>query len=175
MPRHLALLRGINIGQRRMKMARLVELLEQAGYSNVATYLQSGNVAITSRKSASAVATHLRAIIQDEWGFDVPVVMRTLDEIAAVLAADPFGDVADDHARYSVLFFDETPPREPFDSIDRAAFEPELFELRERELYVWLPGGTGRSPLMQELGRARFGLASATMRNWRTVEALLDL
>jgi uncharacterized protein (DUF1697 family) len=137
-----------------MKMARLVELLEQGGYSSVATYLQSGNVAVTSRTTGSAVAIHLRELIHDEWGFDVPVVMRTHDEIAAVLAADPFGEVADDPARYSVLFFDEKPSREP---------------------YVWLPGGTGRSPLMQELGRARFGPASATMRNWRTVEALLDL
>lgn len=176
MARHVALLRGINIGQRRMRMARLVEVLTDAGYADVATYLQSGNVAVSSPRSAASIAAHLRELIQDEWGFDVPAVMRTKAELDAVLATDPFGDVADDPARYSVLFFDEAPDPTPFDSVDRTVFEPELFALRERELYVWLPGGTGRSPLMREFNRARFReVQGATMRNWRTVQAIADL
>ncbi len=177
MIRYIALLCGINVGQRRMKMAHLVALLERAGYSNADTYLQSGNVAVNSRKSLDSVALHLRELIQDEWGFDVPIVMRTRQEIEFVLAADPFSEIADDPARYSVLFFDEAPSSEPFDAVHRAAFEPEVFELRGRELYVWLPGGTGRSPLMREFGRAKYAAAGggATMRNWRTVAALRDL
>lgn len=177
MTRHVALLRGINVGTRRMAMAELRALLESAGYDDVATYLQSGNVAVSSRASAATVAAHLRQLIEDRWGFDVPVVMRSREQLRAVLDADPLGPIAENPSRYSVLFLDEAPRSGAFDELDRAAFEPERLELRGRELYVWSPGGIARSPLMRELGRARYveGIGSATMRNWRTVQALADL
>jgi uncharacterized protein (DUF1697 family) len=173
---HIALLRGINVGgTRKIPMARLRELLESAEFARVRTYIQSGNVLVDSDDEPASVAARIEQLLRSEFGFDVPTVVRSRDELAAVVAADPFGDVVDNEQFYTVSFYAQAPDRTPFDELDADEFAPELFELRERELYAWMPGGQGRSPMMQQLGRARFNPKSATARGWRTVIRLLAM
>src|SRR5215207_4478836 len=89
--RYVALLRGINLGRaRQVGMPRLKELLEARGYADVRTHLRSGNVLLDSALPEADVAADLAGAIEDEFGFAVPVVVRTGRELAAAVAGDPF-------------------------------------------------------------------------------------
>src|SRR5690349_21027558 len=99
MPRQVALLRGINVGgNKQVAMATLRGLFEDGlGFTDVKTYVNSGNVVFSGRK---ATARRIERAIEAEFGFDVAVVLRTRDELAAVVEENPFAGVADNPSRY---------------------------------------------------------------------------
>lgn len=168
---YVALLRGINLGsKRRVAMADLRAWLTDLGYTDVRTLLQSGNAVFRTAKRAPAVRKEIEAALAEHAGFDIDCVLRTADELRAVVAADPFGAVADDGARYLVSFLD-VPGRWP--EVDAAAYEPELVHLAEREAYFWVPTGIQKSKILAAFP-ARKG-ETATMRNWNTVTKLLAM
>lgn len=87
MPGYIAFLRAVNVGGRSVRMADLRTALEDAGYGGVETHIQSGNVAVTTRRrSAEAVATHLHEAVSTWAGFDVPCIVRTPAELTALVA-----------------------------------------------------------------------------------------
>ena len=176
MARQIALLRGINVGgHRKVPMARLRELMEALGFSDVRTYVQSGNVVFTGPDApAVEVARRLEQELAATFGFDVSVVVRSRDELAEVVEANPLRDVATDPARHLVVFRDSNVDLERVAHVDPAEFAPEAFHVRGRELYVWAPEGVRDSRLLKVLSEQRLG-GTATARNWRTVEKLLAL
>lgn len=176
--RWVALLRGINVGgAKKVPMARLRELLSDLGYDDVSTYVQSGNAVFDAAETdARTVAQQIERAIEAEFGFGSRITLRTREEWAAVVAANPFPDAVAEPKTLHVVFLSEPVPPGRLDGVDRAAFEPERFELRERELYLWLPDGIGRSKLAATLTERRLGDGvTATARNWRTVATLLEL
>jgi uncharacterized protein (DUF1697 family) len=173
--RQIVLLRGVNLGSRnRIAMPRLRGALEAAGFTDVATYVQSGNVVLTSRKKPERLAAECTRLIATELGLDVAVVVRTRDELAAVVERNPLGDVADNPKRYQVSFLAEEPSPELVAKLAAAAIEPERFVAIGRELYGWHPDGVARSKLWGRLAGRDLGI-TATARNWTTVTALLAL
>jgi uncharacterized protein (DUF1697 family) len=176
MTRHIALLRGINVGgHKKVPMAALREVLEGAGFDDVKTYVQSGNVALTAaERSPAKVGGAVAKAIEDAFGFDVAVVMRTRDEIAALVEADPLGDVATNPAYRVVVFLADKLDRGRLADVDPEEFAPEAFVLRDREIVMWAPDGQRDSKLVKTLTEKRTGVIG-TARNWRTVEKLLDL
>jgi uncharacterized protein (DUF1697 family) len=168
MPRQIALLRGVNVGgNRRVEMARLRALMEEIGYSDVRTYLNSGNVVFSGPRRSER---HLETAIAKAFGFEVLVVLRSRDELADVVAANPLRDVATDPAKHLVVFC----AGKASTDLEPADFAPETFLVREREVYLWAPSGIGTSPLAKLLAAKSLGDKS-TARNWRTVEKLLAL
>jgi uncharacterized protein (DUF1697 family) len=167
-PRQIALLRGVNVGgNKRVEMARLRALLEELGYRDVRTYVNSGNVVFSGPRRSEQ---HLEAAIAKTFGFEVPVVLRTRDELADVVRANPLAELATDPAKHLVIFC----AAEASTELDPADFAPETFHVRGREVYLWAPGGIGTSPLAKVLATKSLGDKS-TARNWRTVEKLLAL
>jgi uncharacterized protein (DUF1697 family) len=168
MPRQIALLRGVNVGgNKRVEMARLRALLEELGCRDVRTYVNSGNVVFSGPRR---LEQHLEAAIAKTFGFEVPVVLRSRDELADVVQANPLRDVANDPSKHLVVFCSA----EASTDLDPADFAPETFHVRGREVYVWAPGGLGTSELAKRLASKSLGDKS-TARNWRTVEKLLAL
>jgi uncharacterized protein (DUF1697 family) len=176
MARLVALLRGVNVGgHKKVPMARLREVLDGAGFEDVRTYVQSGNVVLTApRRSPAKVGREIEAAIEDAFGFDVSVVMRTRDEIAALVADDPLGDVATNPTFRVVVFLAEKLDRSRLADVDPAVFAPEAFALRDREIVMWAPNGQRDSKLVKTLTEKRTGVVG-TARNWRTVEKLLEM
>jgi uncharacterized protein (DUF1697 family) len=176
MTRHIALLRGINVGgHKKVPMAALREALEAAGFEDVKTYVQSGNVALSAAERAPAkVGRAVAKAIEDAFGFDVAVVMRTRDEIAALVEDDPLGDVATNPTYRVVVFLADKLDRSRLADVDPDEFAPEAFALRDREIVMWAPGGQRDSKHVKALTEKRAGVVG-TARNWRTVEKLLDL
>ena len=153
--KHIALLRGINVGGNRIiKMADLRQMFVDAGARDVETYIQSGNVVFSHPRPT--VARFEKAIAAAA-GFDVQVVLRTADEWAAL--AHPFE--LDDHVY--VYFLQTAAP------LAVVATAPERYVVKQRDVFVYLPDGAGRSKLAGAIGKA---LPKATARNWRTVQQL---
>jgi uncharacterized protein (DUF1697 family) len=175
MPRQIALLRGINLASRnRIAMGELRELLTGHGYGDVRTLLQSGNVVLTSDLAPERLARALEDQIAAALGVAPAVVVRTREELADVVARDPFGPVADDPRRYQVSFLSGEPDQQAVREIEAVDVAPERVAFSGREIYAWHPEGIQRSPLVKLLSEQRLGVA-ATARNWNTVTKLLDM
>jgi uncharacterized protein (DUF1697 family) len=172
--RYVALLRGINVGRaHQVDMPRLRELLTERGHEGVRTHLRSGNVLLDSTMDEHAVAADLAGAIEAEFGFPVPVVVRTAAELAAVVAGDPFDTVATDPARYLVTFFPEPPAPDRVDALPPPEGGGDYL-VRGRELYLWLPDGIANTPLAAWKWDKLLGVAG-TGRNWNTVTKLVEL
>ena len=155
-------------------MPALREALSEAGFDDVRTYVQSGNVVLSSGASSEAVARKVRKAIADRFGLDVEVVARSRAELAAIVKRDPLGKVAKDPKRYQVSFLAAKPEAAAVRKLEEAATEPEQLVVRGREAYAWHPNGVGRSKLAALLARNGLGV-TATARNWSTVTKLLAL
>lgn len=173
--RQIALLRGINIGSRnRVAMPRLREILTEAGFADVTTYLQSGNVVLESDLAPDKLAARCKLLVADEFGLDVEIVVRTRDELADVVARNPLEKVAVDPKRYQVSFLVKELPAETVEKLSALAADSERLVAIGRELYGWHPDGARRSRLWPALAGPRLGV-TATARNWSTVTNLLSI
>lgn len=175
MATQIALLRGINVGaHNRIAMADLRELLSALGYGNARTLVQSGNIVLSADVPSERLARELEREIAGRFGVETPVVVRTREELAAVVALDPLGDVADQHKLYQVSFLSAEPDPEAVRKIAGVDVAPERFVHVGREIYAWHPEGIHRSPLAKLLSDKRLGV-TVTARNWNTTTKLLEL
>ena len=171
----MALLRGINVGGKgKLPMDDLRAAVAGIGADDVATYIQSGNVVFTSAVPAARLLGDLEQAIAEAAGFEVPVVLRSAEQLAGVVAANPFLDLGLEGSRLHVVFLKGAPAPGALDVVDAAAFEPERFALVGEELYLALPDGIGRSKLAAKVGERVLGVPG-TARNWNTVLKLVDL
>lgn len=173
--RFVALLQGINVGRnRRIPMADLRNTLSDLGYGDVATHLQSGNAVFTTSDSAADIAENLTKRIAEEYGFDVPCVIRDSGQIDAIIERDLLAGKATDPSRYLVVFLSGEPDHEAFAAIDAAKYHPDEFALGEQEIYQWCPEGVRNSKLTHTFWGRRLGV-QATARNWNTVVKLAQM
>jgi uncharacterized protein (DUF1697 family) len=171
----IVLLRGVNLaGRNRVGMPALREALEDAGFGNVVTYVQSGNVVLSSRASASRVRRDVEQIVSDCFGLDVEVVVRTRAELAVVVARNPLKKLAANPKLYQVTFLEKALGADVLEKLEAAAAGEERVVLVGRELYAWHPAGVGRSKLAALMSGRGLGV-TATARNWTTVTKLLEL
>jgi uncharacterized protein (DUF1697 family) len=172
---HVALLRGINLGPaRRVPMGELRQRLADAGYEDVKTLLQSGNVVLSDPAKPDALAARLEGQLGEWFGMEIPVVVRSRAQLAAVVERDPLGDVADEPKRYVVTFLSGKPDAAFVKKIAAEDLGDERFVAHGRELYTWHPNGIQKSKLARLTGDQRLGV-TATARNWATVTKLLEL
>ena len=167
----VALLRGVNVGgAARVPMADLRRVVVEAGYGDVRTYVNSGNVVLTADADPEQVAATLRAACAAAFPCAPDVVVRTREDLRGVVAGNPFLDRDDDPTHHHVVFLPGTAPaRAP----DVVVTPPEDLAAVGRELYLYLPDGLGRSRLAARLaGRTDPG---GTARSWRTVTTLATM
>ena len=172
MSRQIVLLRGINMPRRnRIAMPALRDALGRAGFGDVETYVQSGNVVLSSRKSSATVARECAASIAREFGLEIKVVVRTGDEMAEVVRRNPLATIADNPKRYQVCFLSGELDARVVSKLSASAVEPERLVIVGREVYAWHPEGINRSPVWLMLAGPGLGV-TATSRNWTTVTTL---
>jgi uncharacterized protein (DUF1697 family) len=171
--RHIVLLRGINLAARnRVSMPELRAALGEAGFKDVETLVQSGNIVLTSSKKPATLAREIRSIVAD-MGVDCAVVVRTRDELAAVIERNPIPEGVSKPKMLQVTFFSREPDAEVVEKIVSQDYGDERVEVLGREAYAWHPNGIHKSKLARELGK---GLrADGTARNWNTVTKLLEM
>lgn len=170
--RLVVFLRGINVGgNRTVAMPALRSLVEELGYTDVATYINSGNLVVGTTRAAAAVTRELEQVFADTYGFPIPVMSRTPRALRQVLEANPFPE--GDPKQVTVGFVAGRVPAGAAERIAALATPEERFELRAGEVFVDFAGGLGRSKLAAALDKA-VG-APVTARNVRTVEKVLAL
>ncbi len=170
----VALLRGVNVGGRsKLAMADLRNAATACGHERVRSYIQSGNLVFaTSTTSTQAIADQLGEVIADRTQVRPEVMVRTRDELADVVARNPYVQRGDDAAHLHVVFASGEAEKS-LAFIDLARYAPEEAAAVGRQLYLLLPSGMGRSKLAADLARVKG--PSGTTRNWRTVTKLLEM
>lgn len=177
MPTYVAMLRGINVsGQKKIKMDRLRELFVSSGFEAVESYVQSGNVVFdTARTGATALSEKIARGIKTEFGHDVSVVIRTPRELARVVKDNPFlKQRGIDLARLGVTFLAAAPRQAGRARLQAVDSGDDEWRLEGKEIYLHCPSGYGKTKLSNNLFERAFAVA-ATTRNWRTVNALLEM
>ena len=166
MPRYVALLRAVNVGGTgKLPMTELMAMCVDEGFTDVQTYIASGNVVFSSKLGAPKVKAALEKRLHAYAGKPVGVAVRSADEIAAVLKANPFPKAPPNTT--VAIFLDEPPPKDALKDIKGQ--QDEQMRLGKREIYVAYGSGMGRSKLKIPAA------ANGTARNLNTIAKLAEL
>lgn len=174
MATYVALLRGVNVGGKKLPMAGLRSALADLGLDEVVTYIQSGNVVFDSDLRAAELRPAIEKRIADEFGLAVTVILRTPAGLDQVVAHNPFGADEPVLSRLHVVFLEDVPAAGAEARLEPERSPGDRFELHGRELYLHLPAGVGKSKLTLDYIERRLGVRG-TMRNWNTLLKLLAL
>jgi uncharacterized protein (DUF1697 family) len=175
MARLIALLRAVNVGGRKLPMAELRALCADLGWKDVETYIQSGNLVFSAPGKPEALEAQLEKAIEDRFGLDVPVIVRTAAQWAHYVAANPFPEVAEGEPNRLQLLVSKRPPDgEAAAKLTARARAGEIVEAAGGALWFHFPEGVGTSKLTPAAIDKAAGSPS-TGRNWRTVVKLQEM
>ena len=177
MQTYVAMLRGINVGRAKLvKMERLRALFEALGFDSVRTYVQSGNVVFESeQKSTRELTKKIEEKIQRDFGFAVPVLLKTAKEMEQIVSNNPLVKKKGiDVSKLHITFLSDAPPKTAGKVLEPLATSRERVRVLNREIYLYCPDGYGNSKLTNTTIEKKLSVV-ATTRNWRTVNALLEM
>lgn len=172
MKRHIALLRGINVGKaKRVPMADLRALMEALGYAGVRTLLNSGNAVFDAKGgTAAGHASKVQAAIRDRTGVDCEVIVKTAAELAAAIAEHPLRRHTGDDARMLVMFVQDAASLDLLRPLEGEDWAPEAFAVGAHAAWLWCADGVIESRVAKAVGKVL--KERGTARNWATVEKL---
>src|SRR4051812_32408943 len=179
METYVALLRGVNVGGKTLKMEPLRGAFEQGGFSDVRTYVQSGNVVFaTAKTSSTRLSQAMEKRILADFGLSIRIVVKSLKQLEEITQRNPFlKDKAIDQSKLHVTFLSAIPTipgATAARDLGALATNGERFHLFDQQIYLYCPGGYGRTKLSNNAIEKKLKVV-ATTRNWRTVNALLAL
>lgn len=177
MTKHLALLRGINVsGHNMIKMEALKKMLENMGFQNVETYIQSGNVFVDSEdENAASVGFKIKLEIAKVFGHDVPVVMVTKSDLELCFNNNPYLKEKDcDTKKLYVAFISKELSSLALNDLKISNFKPDEAAIDASRIYIKYAIGAGKTKLDQKYIEKKLN-ATATIRNWNTVTKLLEM
>lgn len=173
---YLALLRGINVGgKNKLPMKELVPLFEEAGCNDVRTYIQSGNVIFSAKKTvAQQIPTLVSDSVQSHFELNVPVVIRDAAAFQSIINDNPFLKAGVDIAQLHVSFLANKPTAKKIAQLDPHRSSPDEFVVTGKEIYLRCPNGVARTKLTNAYFDTKLETTS-TMRNWKTVVKLDEM
>lgn len=175
MTKFAAFLRGINVGgKNKIKMETLRETFAALQFKNVQTYINSGNVIFeTAKTDDKKLVEQIENAIEKEFSLSIKVMVRTIDEISEIINNNPFDGQFENDKDLHVLFLDEEIPEEKRELLISNNSENEKFAVRGREIFCHLKNGFANSLLGKDYIGKKLKV-SATARNWRTVNKVLE-
>jgi uncharacterized protein (DUF1697 family) len=173
---YLALLRGINVGgKNKLPMKDLISLFHDAECMNVRSFIQSGNVIFQSNpREMHRLSALIPQQIEKRFGFRVPVVWRTKEDLGETIRQNPFLSEGSPENMLHVYFLSSVPANQDTATLDPQRSAPDVFQVLGREIYLWLPNGMARTKLTNAYFDSRLRTVS-TARNWNTVLQLYGL
>ena len=165
MPRQAALLRGVNLGKRKVIMSELREVCEAVGFTDVRTLLASGNLILNSKLTGAKLEAKLEKVILEGLELKTDVFVREADQLDAIIAANPFKAFTKANSTFMVVNFMRGPAsKAEMEAMEKTSLTGEEIAQGEHCLYIKFPNGQGPSKLkLPKLGSAR---------NWNTVQKL---
>lgn len=177
MKHYISILRGINVsGQKKIIMKDLKALYENAGFKDVVTYIQSGNVLFNADESLSEkeIIKLIEEAIFTTYQFHVPIIIRTINELETVVAENPYLTEESDIERLYVSFLAEDPSEQALENLKKYDFPPEKYAVYGRTVYISCPNGYGNTKLSNNFFESKLKV-SATTRNWKTTNKLIEI
>jgi uncharacterized protein (DUF1697 family) len=178
MPTFISILRGINVsGHKKILMADLRALYEKLGFNNVQTYIQSGNVVFVydDDKSNLAIAETIEHAIEKEYKFQVPVLVKQVDDLVSTIKNNPFTEEAGaDPSRVAVTFLESLPTSETLKKLEGVDHPPDRFIIDGLNIYIFCPKSYGNSKLSNNFFENKLKVR-ATTRNWKTINKLVEM
>lgn len=169
----IALLRGINVsGQKKILMADLRELLTAMGFGEVRSYIQSGNLVFTSDGTQRQIEAKIKEGIHEHYGWEVPVLVRTSDEIAQALHNCPFAEEKMKKSYFTL--FQERPEDDLMSTFREMSFPREEFVIDPNCLYYYCEAGYGKAKMTNKLIEQKLK-TRVTTRNYNTLTKLVEL
>jgi uncharacterized protein (DUF1697 family) len=178
MKTYITILRGINVsGHKKIEMSGLKVMFEQLSFEQVTTYIQSGNIIFgtLSNQPEEELAKKIEQAINAKFGFQVPVILRTLAQMKEAAGNNPWlKEPGIDPEKLHVTFLAHVPSEALIKSLPAATYLPDQFRVTGREIYLYCPGGYGNTKLNNNYFENKLKI-TATTRNWRTVNKLIEL
>jgi uncharacterized protein (DUF1697 family) len=172
---HLALLRGINVGGKNaLPMKELAQMFSDAGCTNVRTFIQSGNVIFEAPGGATKIAEAVTATIERKFGYRIPVIIRTSEQLLKTIRGNPYLKAGVDEKWLHVYFLADSPKAGAIAGLDPARSAPDAFHARGQEIYLHLPNGMARTKLTNAYFDSKLSTI-CTARNWATVLKLSEM
>src|SRR3954452_16658128 len=174
MTTYVALVRAINVAGKKMLMSDLREIIGGAGFRDVETYIQSGNVVFAGpRQSSDAVAKQLETAMKAYTKVDTRAIVRTAAELNAAIAANPYVPRADEDKLVYATFLASKPAAAAVKALDPKQHAPDECTIVDRDIFVLAPGGYGTTKINNGYFEKKLQ-SVATTRNWRTVKKLAE-
>jgi len=176
MKKYISLLRGINVGgHKKIRMADLKAMFIKCGYENPITYIQSGNVVFESKESnQSVIEKQISSSILETFGFEVPVIIRTVEELKSAVKNNPFHSESVDEKKLHITFLEKSPDNETIVKIENTILKNDKFKIVGKEVYVYVEGSYYKTKISNQFFEKQLKV-STTTRNWRTVNKLLKI
>lgn len=177
MTTYISILRGINVsGQKLIKMDALRKSYENLGFCNVTTYLQSGNVIFSANNAKpNELAQTITRQIERDFGFDVPVIVLTIDNLKQIIDNNPFLKDSDKDTTFlHVTFLSSKPQKFDFKTIEEKKLSGEEISFADNAVYLYCPNGYGKTKLNNSFLENKLKVG-ATTRNWKTTTELLKI
>lgn len=170
MKTYIVLLRGINVsGKNKLPMADLRDLLNDLEFQNVQTYIQSGNIILTSSENKSVICKKIKDGVLEKFGYDVPVIARTIVELKKTIDNYPFPLENPKIVAFVFLNKETTETK-----IEAKGIDVDEYQINKDIIYIYCPSGFARSKLSNNLFERKLKV-TATTRNYRTTMKLLEL
>jgi uncharacterized protein (DUF1697 family) len=177
MKTYLAILRGINVsGKNVIKMLELKALFESLKFSNVKTYIQSGNVCFKAKAQKNqSIVSVISDAIKKQFNFDVPVIVFEADYLQNIIKENPFLNTKTiDETHLHITFFNSKPDIQLVNDLSLEIYKPDLAVWGDNAVYLYCPKGYGNTKLNNSFFEKKLKCI-ATTRNWKTVNVLLNM
>ena len=175
MKTYIAILRGINVsGKKRILMKDLIQLLQTAGFQNIQTYVQSGNVIFDSEEtSLSDLEARFENSISEKYGFEASVIIIKPEKLQSIIAENPFSPDQDTIKQNYLVFLKEAPVLERIEELNSSSFKDE-FKVNQNHIYVKYNTKYSDSKLDNNFFERKLKVPAST-RNWKTVLKLSSM
>ena len=173
--KYISLLRGINVGgKRKILMADLKNLYTKLGFTDCTSYIQSGNVIFEYKEqTASELANKIETAVKKEYGFDVPVIVITTNELQEAIQINPYTETKGIES-ICLTFLNKKPEADLINKIINLNFSPDEFQIKNQNVFIFCPGPYHKTKLSNQFFESKLKVR-ATTRNWKTVLKLLEL
>ncbi len=176
-PSYIGMLRGVNVGgHKTIKMEDLRMLCSRLGFRSVQTYVQSGNIVFqTASERPTLLSKRITKAILHDFGFQVPVIVRTSEEMGRVISGNPFlKEKAIDLSKLHVTFLSGRAQADSLKRLETISSGPDRFHPGSHEIYLYCPSGYGMTKLSNSVIEKTLSVG-ATTRNWKTTNTLFEM
>jgi uncharacterized protein (DUF1697 family) len=164
-------------GHNMIKMTELADLFKKQGFSDVRTYIQSGNVIFSTKNKAtpSELSVKIAKALLDRFNYVIPVMTRSIDDLSELVNVNPYlNETGFDPSKMAVIFLTENPTDAQMIKVAEVNYPPDKFSIIGKEIHIYCPNGFGRTKIYTNFFENKMKVVG-TARNWKTIVTLLEM